>query len=238
MVNSGQGPVTETWRSFKKMAVTTGGQCFQIDDVVDTKTVDMIIQALTIEEASVAQAPAVVRTWAEDGAQLSRDVQEFLFRGVLPDADRRPIPPTVYVSSRQDGSRQVCLYKSKAALYEMLGDMQTDFIGMIEDPSAALLAAIHAGGVEFIAELDPDVLQTVVQMDDLSQASLEIRRMLEVMPELPGVIRELNEKGLAAEWHELARKTGVLSRFVSDPRNFYEDHAWVPFVVLEFGEEE
>jgi hypothetical protein len=238
VVESHQGPTTETWLSFKKMAVATGGQCFQIADVEDSQAVDTIIEALTIEETAVAQPPEVVRTWAQGGAELSRDAQEFLFRGVLPDSDRRPIPPTVYVSSRHDGSRQVCLYKSKASLYEMLGDMQTDFVGMIENPSAALLAAINAGGVEFIAELDPNVLQTVVQMDDLSRASAEIREMLEAMPELPGLIRELNDKGLAAEWHELARKTSVLSRFVSDPRNFYEDRAWVPFDVLEFGEEE
>ena len=75
-------------------------------------------------------------------------------------------------------------------------------------------------------------------MDDLSKASIEIRHMLAVMPELPGIIRELNEKGLAAEWHALARKTGDLARFVSDPRNFYEDRAWVPFDVLEFDDDE
>lgn len=237
VVESKAGPVTDTWRSFKKMSVATGGQCFQIADVEDTETVDMIVQALSIEEASVMKAPAVVKSWAEDGAVLSRDAQEFLFRGVLPGEDQRPIPPVVYVSSKRDGSSQVCLYKSRASLYEMLGDMQTDFVGMVEDPSPALLAAINAGGVEIIAELGPDVLASIVNMDDLAAASVEIRSMLEMMPELPGLIQELNEKGLAAEWHELARKTSSLARFVSDPRNFYEDHAWVPFDVLAFGDE-
>ena len=93
----------------------------------------------------------------------------------------------MYVSSKQDGTRQVCLYKSKASLYEMLGDMQTDFVGMVEDPSPALLAAINAGGVEIIAELGPDVLASMVNMDDLASASVEIRTMLEMMPELPGL---------------------------------------------------
>ena len=231
-------PVTRTWSEFKKMTLATGGQCYQIEDVEDTRTVDMIIEALTIEETSIAQAPEVVLSWAEGGAKLSRDAQEFAFRGVLPDEDRRPIPPTVFVSSQKDDSRQICLFKSKASLYEMLGDMQTDFVGMIEDPSAELLAAINAGGVEIIAELDPGVLDSIVKMDDLSKASIEIRHMLAVMPELPGIIRELNEKGLAAEWHALARKTGDLARFVSDPRNFYEDRAWVPFDVLEFDDDE
>jgi hypothetical protein len=238
VVESHSTPAAATWRSFKKMALSTGGQCFKIDDVEDTQTVDMIVETLTIEEAAVAKAPDVVRSWAEGGARMSRDSQEFLFRGVLPDESRRPIPPTVFVSSKKDGSRQVCLYKSKANLYEMLGDMQTDFVGMIENPSPSLLAAINAGGVEFIAELDPGVLQTVVEMDDLTEANLEIRSMLEVMPELPGIVRELQEKGLTAEWHELANKTAILSRFVSDPRNFYDDKAWVPFGILEFAEEE
>jgi len=238
VVESHKKPAAATWRSFKKMAISTGGQCFRIDDVEDTLTVDKIVETLTIEEAAVTKAPDVVRTWAEDGARLSRDSQEFLFRGVLPDESQRPIPPTVFVSSRKDGARQVCLYKSKASLYEMLGDMQTDFVGMIENPSPSLLAAINAGGVEFIAELDPGVLQTVVELEDLTEANLEIRSMLEVMPELPGIVRELHEKGLAAEWHELAKKTAILARFVSDPRNFYEDKAWVPFDVLEFAEEE
>ena len=62
--------------------------------------------------------------------------------------------------------------------------------------------------------------------------------MLSVMPELPGIVRELSDKGVAAEWHALARKTAVLSRFVSDPANFFEDHAWVPFDVLDFGSED
>ncbi len=238
VVESHKEPAAQTWRSFKKMAISTGGQCFKIDDVEDTLTVDKIVETLTIEEAAVAKAPGVVRAWAEGGAHLSRDSQEFLFRGVLPDETRRPIPPTVFVSSRKDGTRQVCLYKSKANLYEMLGDMQTDFVGMIENPSPALLAAINAGGVEFIAELDPNVLQTIVEMDDLTEANLEIRSMLEVMPELPGIVRELHEKGLAAEWHELAKKTATLSRFVSDPRNFYADKAWVPFHILEFADGE
>ena len=127
----------------------------------------------------------------------------------------------------------MCLFKSRASLYEMLGEMQTDFVGMIENPSPELLAAINAGGVEIIAELDPKVLQSIVAMDDYARASEEIRRMLEQMPELPGIIRELNDQGMTAEWHELAHKTAVLSRFVSDPDNFYEDRTWVPFDVLE-----
>ncbi|MEM7393505.1 MAG: hypothetical protein AAF492_14260, partial [Verrucomicrobiota bacterium] len=186
----------------------------------------------------MVQSPEVIEEWATKGANLSRDSQEFVFRGVLPGADQRPIPPTVYVSSKRDKFRQVCLFKSKASLYEMLGEMQTDFVGMIENPSPELLAAINAGGVEIIAELDPKVLQSIIALDDFSEASKEIKKMLEAMPELPGIIRELNDKGVTAEWHELARKTGVLSRFVSDPKNFYEDRAWVPFDVLDYNRDE
>ena len=219
--------------SFKNMAMSTGGQCFELGQADDARTVNTILQALAIEQEGMSQAPEVILTWAEEGATLSRDAQEFVFRGVLPDASRRPIPPTVFVSSKRDGFRQVCLFKSRASLYEMLGEMQTDFVGMIENPSPELLAAINAGGVEIIAELDPKVLQSIVAMDDYARASEEIRRMLEQMPELPGIIRELNDQGMTAEWHELAHKTAVLSRFVSDPDNFYEDRTWVPFDVLE-----
>lgn len=228
----------DTYRSFKKMAATTGGQIFKIEDDERTQTVDRILDSLAVEEASMAQAPDVVLSWAEEGADLSRDIQEFVFRGVLPDKSQRPIPPTVYVSSRRDETRQICLYKSRASLYEMLADMQTDFVGMIEDPSPALLAAINAGGVEIIAELSVDALQSILAMDDFAQAAVEIRSMLEMMPELPGIIRELDDKGLAAEWHELARKTEELSRFVAQPANFYRDHAWVPFDVLDFSHDE
>jgi hypothetical protein len=238
VVETEPSQAAQTWRSFQKMASATGGLSFQIADAEDTETVDRILDSLAVEEAAVTKAPEVVRSWAEGGADISRDVQEFLFRGVLPDPEQRPIPPTVYVSSRRDDARQLCLYKSRASLYEMLGDMQTDFVEMIEDPSPALLAAINAGGVEIIAELNPDVLQSIIALDDYARASLEIRSMLEMMPELPGIIRELNDKGLAAEWHELARKTADLSRFVSEPGNFYRDHAWVPFDVLDFGRDE
>ena len=227
------GSMNRLLPAFKNMAMSTGGQCFELGQANDARTVNTILDTLAIEQAGMAQAPEVIQTWAEEGATLSRDAQEFVFRGVLPDESRRPIPPTVFVSSKRDGFRQVCLFKSRAGLYEMLGELQTDFVGMIENPSPELLAAINAGGVEFIAELDPNVLQSIVAMDDFARASEEIKRMLERMPELPGIIRELNDQGMAAEWHELARKTAVLSRFVSDPDNFYEDRAWVPFEVLE-----
>ena len=217
--------------AFKAMSLGTGGQAFSIADIQNTDTVDKIVDSLKLEEAIAAGAEQTIDKWTE-GVTLSRDVQEFVFRGILPDFDARPIPPTVYVSSKQDGARQVCLYKSKASLYEMLGDMQTDFVGMIEDPSPELLTAIAAGGVEFIAELDPKVLQSILDMDDPAAASKEVKTMLEAMPELPGIVRELNDKGALADWHSLARKTSTLSRFVSDPKSFYEDHAWVPFSVL------
>ena len=232
------GSHKETVEAFRRMTMKTGGQSFHIQDADPVQTVNRIIDALRIEEQGIRQAPEVVQSWAEQGATLSRDVQEFQFRGVIPADDRRPIPPTVYVSSKRDGTREVCLYKSKASLYEILGDMQTEFVGMIEDPSPELLAMVNAGAVELIAELDPKALQEIVQLDDFSRASQEIREMLSVMPELPGIVRELSEKGVAAEWHALARKTAVLSRFVSDPANFYEDHAWVPFEVLDFGSED
>ena len=238
VVETEPSQAARTWRSFSRMASATGGHGFQIADAEETETVDRILDSLAVEEAAVVKAPETVRSWAEGGADISRDVQEFLFRGVLPDPEQRPIPPTVYVSSRRDETRQLCLYKSRANLYEMLGDMQTDFVEMIEDPSPALLAAINAGGVEIIAELTPDALRSIIELDDYARASVEIRSMLEMMPELPGIIRELNDKGLAAEWHELASKTSDLSRFVADPGNFYRDHAWVPFEVLDFGRAE
>jgi len=105
-------------------------------------------------------------------------------------------------------------------------------VRMIENPSPELLTAIAAGGVEFIAELDPNVLQSILDMDDPAAAAEEVKLMLEAMPELPGIIRELNDKGAIADWHALAKKTAALSRFVADPKNFFEDKAWVPFKVL------
>lgn len=225
------GERDDTYQAFSTLSLSTGGQVFKIADSENTETVDKIVDSLAIEQAKAAGADRTISEWT-DGAKLSRDVQEFVFRGILPDFAGKPIPPTVYVSSRQDGTREVCLYKSKASLYEMLGDMQTDFVGMIEDPSPELLTAIAAGGVEFIAELDTEVLQSILDMDDPAAATAEVKAMLEAMPELPGMIRELNDKGALADWHALARRTVALSRFVSDPRNFYEDHAWVPFSVL------
>lgn len=217
--------------AFRTLSLVTGGQSFAIEDVQDTETVDKIVESLQVERAIVEQADQTIAEWAE-GAQLSRGVQEFVVRGILPDREAQPLPPTVYVSSLPDGTKEVCIYKSKPSLYEMLGDMQTDFVGMIEDPSPELLTVVAAGGVELIAELDPDVLQTVLTLEDPSAASAEIKRMLDAMPELPGIVRELNDKGSLADWHTLARKTAALSRFVSDPKNFYQDHAWVPFRVL------
>lgn len=217
--------------AFRALSLGTGGQMFSIADAQNTDTVDRIVDSLEVEQSIAGTAADTIRKWA-DGADLSRDVQEFVFRGIIPDFASRPIPPTVYVSSKLDGTRQVCLYKSKPSLYEMLGGMQTDFVGMIEDPSPELLTAIAAGGVEFIAELDPHVLQSILDLDDPSAADAEVKAMLEAMPELPGMIRELHEQGSLADWHSLARKTTALSRFVSDPANFYRDHAWVPFDVL------
>lgn len=218
--------------TFRTLSLLTGGQSFAIEDAADTRTVEKIVESLRVEQAIIEQADETIAAWA-DGAKLSRDVQEFIARGILPDFGSKPIPPTVYVSSLPDG-KEVCIYKSKPSLYEMLGDMQTDFVTMIEDPSPELLTVIAAGGVELIAELDPNILQSVLTMDDPSAASAEVQRMLAAMPELPGIVRELNEKGSLADWHTLARKTASLSRFISDPKNFYQDHAWVPFRVLNF----
>lgn len=226
------GDDQDTASAFSAVSLETGGQVFKIADVRDTETVGRIVDSLEVEQAIADGAAGTIDEWV-DGTTLSRDVQEFVFRGILPDFSDRPIPPTVYVSSKGDGTKEVCLYKSKPSLYEMLGDFQTDFVHMIEDPSPELLTAISAGGVEFIAELDPNVLQSILDMDDPMSASDEVRRMLEAMPELPGIVRELNEKGSLADWHALARKTSALSRFVSDPKNFYQDHAWVPFRVLD-----
>ena len=206
------GDRDETYQAFSTLSLSTGGQVFKIADSENTETVQKIVDSLAIEQAKVAGADETISKWT-DGAKLSSDVQEFVFRGILPDFAGQPIPPTVYVSTRQDGTREVCLYKSKASLYEMLGDMQTDFVGMIEDPSPDLLTAIAAGGVEFIAELDTEVLQSILDMDDPSAATAEVKSMLEAMPELPGMIRELNDKGALADWHALARRTVALSRF-------------------------
>jgi len=225
----GDEPATE--EAFRTLSLATGGQVFQIADAKNTETVGKIIDSLEIEQAIAIGAGETIGDWV-DGTKLSRDVQEFVFRGIIPDFSKRPIPPTVYVSSKQEGVKEVCLYKSKASLYEMLGDMQTDFVQMIEDPSPELLTAIAAGGVEFIAELDPNVLQSILDLKDPAVASEQIKHMLDAMPELPGIIRELNDKGSLADWHALAKKTSALSRFVSDPKSFYQDHAWVPFRVL------
>ncbi len=226
------GEDQRTADSFAALSLATGGQAFKIEDAEDTETVAMIVDSLEVEQAIAGGAAATIDEWAE-GAKLSRDVQEFVFRGIIPDFSERPIPPTVFVSSKQDGKREVCLFKSKASLYEMLGDMQTDFVQMIEDPSPELLTAIAAGGVEFIAELDPNILQSILNMDDPAAASDEVKRMLAAMPELPGIVQELNEKGSLSDWHALAQKTSALSRFVADPKNFYQDRAWVPFKVLK-----
>jgi hypothetical protein len=225
------GEDQQTADAFAALSLATGGQAFKIEDAQDTETVSKIVDSLEVEKAIAEGAEKTIDGWAE-GTKLSRDVQEFVFRGILPDFSERPIPPTVYVSSKQDGKREVCLFKSKASLYEMLGDMQTDFVQMIEDPSPELLTAIAAGGVEFIAELNPNVLQSILNMDDPAAASDEVKRMLAAMPELPGIVQELNEKGSLSDWHALAQKTSALSRFVADPQNFYQDHAWVPFKVL------
>jgi hypothetical protein len=225
------GDDQETQSAFSALSLATGGQTFKIADARNTETVSKIVDSLKVEMAIADGAIKTIDEWV-DGAKLSRDVQEFVFRGIIPDFSKRPIPPTVYVSSKQDGSREVCIYKSKPNLYEMLGDMQTDFVRMIENPSPELLTAIAAGGVEFIAELDPNVLQSILDMDDPAAASAEVKLMLEAMPELPGIIRELNDKGAIADWHALAKKTAALSRFVADPKNFFEDKAWVPFKVL------
>jgi len=222
----------ETHSAFSALSLATGGQTFKIADTRNTETVSKIVDSLKVEMAIADDAVKTIDEWV-DGTKLSRDVQEFVFRGILPDFSDRPIPPTVYVSSKQDGSREVCIYKSKPSLYEMLGDMQTDFVRMIENPSPELLTAIAAGGVEFIAELDPNVLQSILDMDDPSAVSEEVKQMLDAMPELPGIIRELNDKGAIADWHALAKKTAALARFVADPKNFFEDQAWVPFTVLK-----
>ncbi|MEM7394007.1 MAG: vWA domain-containing protein, partial [Verrucomicrobiota bacterium] len=150
--------------AFSGLSLATGGQTFRIADVKNTETVSKIVDSLKLEQAIAEKAEETIGKWAE-GAKLSRDIQEFVFRGILPDFAGRPIPPTVYVSSKKSSKQEVCLYKSKASLYEMLGDMQTDFVGMIEDPSPELMTAIAAGGVEVIAELDPNVLKSILDLD-------------------------------------------------------------------------
>ncbi|MBM4148947.1 MAG: VWA domain-containing protein [Lentisphaerae bacterium] len=228
----------ETQKAFGGLSVATQGRCQLIADVEDSETVQTIVEYLRQgKEQSDAEDEALVEIAKSRasgrllGAALSRKMQEFIYRGVYRDGADNPLPPSVFVSSRPDPNRQVCLYKSKARLHDMLAEMQGGFVGMIEGATPELLLALQGGAIEVLAELDTKTLASVVDFDPAT-APPQLKKMLEDMPRLPEIVEELMRKGALADWYEMTKAIVELQRFVANPENFYEGYAWVPLDIM------
>ncbi|NCC50382.1 MAG: VWA domain-containing protein [Spartobacteria bacterium] len=237
------GDLPETRAELKSASIATHGITLSVtDNTSTTETVEKIIDAIKTMQVRTQGKVSDVGRLAEAGgpapgemtAQLSRTIQEFKKRGIMPKWGEKPLPPTVFVPSMENENVEVCLYKSKAKLHDMLGGMQMDFISMAKDASPETLLALQSGGLEMIAELEPGALNSIINMDDLGAAPGKIKEMLNAMPGLPDLLKKISETNPAdvAAWNELAVKTAALSRFVANPDNFFNDHAWVPFSVM------
>lgn len=235
------GHQDDTKALLKQISSETDGITLAIkSDNSTTETVDKIVDAIKTMQVRTQNKVADVTRFADSGgtapmtAQLSRTIQEFKKRGILPKWGEKPLPPTVFVPSQASQNVEVCLFKSKATLHDMLGGMQMDFMSMAKDASPETLLALQSGGLEMIAELEPDALNSIINMADLSSAPAKVKEMMNAMPGLPDLLQQIAETnpGDVAAWKSLAEKTSRLSRFVADPKNFYNDHAWVPFSVM------
>jgi hypothetical protein len=236
------GPHQIMRTEFRTLASRTEGIMFAFDEMDSSNmTVSKIVDAVkTMHVRSGSKVSDVVRH-VEAGspvsnitAQLSRTIQEFKKRGIMPKWGERPLPSTVFVPSSESQNMQVCIYKSKAQLHDMLGQMQMDFIGMARDANPETLLALQSGGLEMLAELAPDTLNAIIDMKNLAEAPARVQELLRAMPGLPDLLKKISETNPAdvAEWRNLAERTAGLSRFVADPKNFFRDHAWVPFEVM------
>lgn len=232
----------QTRSEFKALASATEGVAFAFEELDSTTmTVTKVVEAVKTMHVRAGSRLGDVIRYVESGspssnmtAQLSRSIQEFKKRGIMPEWGEKPIPPTVYVPSKQTDTVKVCLFKSKAQLHDMLGQMQMDFIGMARDATPETLLALQSGGLEMLAELAPDAINSIIDMKDLGTAPAKVQELLKAMPGLPDLLRKISDTNPAdvAAWRALAEKTANLSRFVAEPKNFFQNHAWVPFDVM------